>query len=159
MSTFVTSPYVGCSAAEKPFWPKRDKSQGFGDSVPESGKPPFPYFVLRAGPASRTGFCSSHPLVRTTHTKQRRTLFNVSRVIPELDAYSQEAVQVSTLALTPFTQRVKQLVEHPVVMRLGVFTQLGLLNLVYPTALHTLLEHSLGTFSICCQYVLAPVSY
>src|SRR5450759_518958 len=73
MSTFVTSPYVGCSAAEKPFWPKRDKSQGFGDSVPESGKPPFPYFVLRAGPASRTGFCSSHPLVRTTHTKQRRT--------------------------------------------------------------------------------------
>src|SRR5665811_2444146 len=42
---------------------------GLGDSVPESGKPPFPYFVLRAGPASRTGFCSSHPLVRTTHTK------------------------------------------------------------------------------------------
>lgn len=69
-------------------------------------------------------------------------LYNITQVIPELNAYNQDAVQVSTLALTPFTRRVKQLVEHPVVMRLGVFTQLGLLNLVYPTALHTRLENT-----------------
>ena len=41
-------------------------------------------------------------------------------------------------------------------MRLGVFTRLGLFSLVYPYSVtYSTGKHSLGTFSICCQYVLA----
>jgi HD superfamily phosphohydrolase len=47
------------------------------------------------------------------------------------------------------------IVRHPVVQRLGGLTQLGLLNLVYPTATHTRLEHSLGTYSTTIRYLTA----
>lgn len=81
--------------------------------------------------------------------------YNLETRIPELDQYGPNTVQASTLATTPFTARVKCLVEHPEVARLGGFTQLGLLNLVYPTATHTRLEHVIGTFSAMCRYVTA----
>jgi len=40
-------------------------------------------------------------------------------------------------------------------MRLGTVSQLGLLNLIYPTATHTRLEHVIGTFSVLCRYLVA----
>src|SRR5262249_44403470 len=75
--------------------------------------------------------------------------------IPELNLYVQDSIQVSTFSVTPYTRRVQALLSHPTVMRLGSFSQLGLLNLVYPTATHNRLEHSLGTFSVLCRYILA----
>jgi len=81
--------------------------------------------------------------------------YNLEARIPELNIHLQETIQVSTLASTPFTKRISRLLKHPAIMRLGSTTQLGLLNLVYPTATHTRLEHSLGSFSVLCRYVIA----
>jgi serine/threonine protein kinase len=81
--------------------------------------------------------------------------YNLNARIPELNIYTQDTIQASGLAATPFTNRVKALVSDPAVLRLGSFTQLGLLNLVYPTAIHTRLEHTLGTFTVTCRYIEA----
>ncbi|HEV3048643.1 MAG TPA: protein kinase, partial [Solirubrobacteraceae bacterium] len=67
--------------------------------------------------------------------------------VPELDPFSSDVVQLSTGAATAFTARVRSLLEHPTVRRLGSITQLGIVNQVYVTATHTRLEHSLGTYS------------
>jgi HD superfamily phosphohydrolase len=75
--------------------------------------------------------------------------------VPELNLFTQETIQASTLSTTPFTGRVKEIASHPAFMRLGRCTQLGLLNLVYPSARHTRLEHSLGTFSVLCRFLLS----
>jgi HD superfamily phosphohydrolase len=77
--------------------------------------------------------------------------YNLEYRIPEVNLFVQDTIQASTIATTPFTPRVKKLVAHPVVRQLGGFHQLGLLNLVYPTATHTRLEHAIGTFSILCR--------
>lgn len=81
--------------------------------------------------------------------------YNLEARIPELNLFTQDTIQASTLSTTPFTRRVKEIASHPAFMRLGRCTQLGLLNLVYPTARHTRLEHSLGTFSVLCRFLLS----
>ncbi len=81
--------------------------------------------------------------------------YNLEYRIPELNLHIQDTIQVSTLASTPFTSRVSKLIGHPVMMRLGRVSQLGLLNLVYPTATHSRLEHSLGAFSVLIRYIVA----
>ncbi len=72
---------------------------------------------------------------------------DLSADVPELDPYAPDMVQLSTGAATAFTARVRALLEHPSVRRLGSITQLGIVNQVYVTATHTRLEHSLGTYS------------
>lgn len=79
--------------------------------------------------------------------------FNLDSRVPELNLFTQDTIQISTIATTPFTDRMRAIVHSPEFARLGNITQLGLLNLVYPTAVHTRLEHSLGTFSIVCRYI------
>jgi serine/threonine protein kinase len=81
--------------------------------------------------------------------------YNLESRIPELNPYVQDTIQVTTLSTTPFTPRIKALVSHPAMMRLGSITQLGLLNLIYPTATHTRLEHSLGTLSVLARFIVA----
>ena len=81
--------------------------------------------------------------------------YNLEARIPELSIYVADTIQASTLATTPFTPRVKKMVQHPLLSRLGDVTQLGLLNFIYPTATHNRLEHSIGTFSVLCRYVVA----
>src|ERR1035441_2235859 len=81
--------------------------------------------------------------------------YNLEARVPELNLFTQDTVQASTLSTTPFTKRVKDIASHAAFMRLGLCTQLGMLNLVYPTARHTRLEHSLGTFSILCRFLLS----
>lgn len=81
--------------------------------------------------------------------------YNLEGRIPELNPYIESTIQASPTAVTPFTARVRALVSDPDVAALGAVTQLGLLNLVYPTATHTRLEHSLGTFSVLIRYIAA----
>jgi len=81
--------------------------------------------------------------------------YDIEKQIPELSLYLQDTIQVTVLATTPFTTRIREVTSHPFVMRLGSITQLGLLNLIYPTATHTRFEHSLGTFSVLSRIIMA----
>lgn len=81
--------------------------------------------------------------------------YDITDRVPELNLYAAETIQASTLATTPFTPRVRAIVEDALMQRLATFTQLGLLNLIYPSANHNRREHSIGTFSVVCRYILA----
>jgi HD superfamily phosphohydrolase len=48
----------------------------------------------------------------------------------------------------PLTDRVRNLIDTAAFRRLGQITQLGLVSLVYPAALHTRFEHSLGVYRL-----------
>lgn len=56
------------------------------------------------------------------------------RIPPELDV--------------PLTDRVRQIIDAPEFRRLARISQLGLVSLVYPAAIHTRFEHSLGVYRL-----------
>ena len=56
------------------------------------------------------------------------------RIPPELDV--------------PLTDRVRHLIDTPEFRRLARISQLGLVSLIYPAALHTRFEHSLGVYRL-----------
>jgi len=56
------------------------------------------------------------------------------RIPPELDV--------------PLTDRVRQIIDSPDFRRLARISQLGLVSLVYPAAIHTRFEHSLGVYRL-----------
>lgn len=78
---------------------------------------------------------------------------NLLDSIPELNVSYPKRCRTSQGTPASFTKRVKYVVEHPVFARLAHVPQLGPASTVYPTATHTRLEHSLGTFRNCCLYV------
>jgi HD superfamily phosphohydrolase len=80
--------------------------------------------------------------------------YDLERRIPELARSAPSYIQASTLGRTPFTERLGRLMNEPLVRRLAGVSQLGLLNALYPTATHTRLEHSLGTYTNTAQYIL-----
>ena len=73
--------------------------------------------------------------------------------VTELNTFFPKRVQCSVGTPAPFSKRVKLIIEHPVFTRLSSVPQLGILMSTYPTATHTRLEHSLGTFRNCCLYI------
>lgn len=79
--------------------------------------------------------------------------YNLEHEIPELATTRRENIQVSDSAPVVLTPRLRHVVEHPLVRRLGSTTQLGLVRMVYPGATHTRLEHSLGTFGVAARYI------
>jgi HD superfamily phosphohydrolase len=75
--------------------------------------------------------------------------------VEELAPFASSGIQASTLGWTAYTPRVAALLNEPLVSRLAGVSQLGLLNLVYPTASHTRMDHALGTYSNTGQYLYA----
>jgi HD superfamily phosphohydrolase len=75
--------------------------------------------------------------------------------VPELNEFHPDTVKLAACGRTVISRRVKSIIEHPSVSRLGQVTQLGLLNLLYPGATHSRLEHCLGTYATACLYILA----
>ena len=63
----------------------------------------------------------------------------IVRVPPELDV--------------PFTPRVARIVDTAEFRRLAHVTQLGLVSLVYPGAVHTRFEHALGVYHMALRYL------
>jgi HD superfamily phosphohydrolase len=61
------------------------------------------------------------------------------RIPPELDV--------------PLTDRVRQLIDTAEFRRLARISQLGLVSLVYPAAIHTRFEHSLGVYRLALLYL------
>lgn len=61
------------------------------------------------------------------------------RIPPELDV--------------PLTHRVRQIIDTADFRRLARISQLGLVSLVYPAAIHTRFEHSLGVYRLALLYL------
>lgn len=71
---------------------------------------------------------------------------------PELDG-GFGSVRIPELRSVALSDRVVDLVDHPAFQRLRRVRQLGPTHLVYPGAVHTRFEHSLGVFDMARQYL------
>jgi len=76
-------------------------------------------------------------------------------VLPELSALGSiaEGVRVPPDLTVPLTPRVRALLDTPALRRLARVSQLGLVSLVYPGAVHSRLEHSLGVYRLALAFV------
>ncbi len=84
--------------------------------------------------------------------KERRH-WDLEEKVPELAAYSKDIVRVVPGFNTVLTQRLRGVIEAPLVSRLKYVTQLGLVSLVYPTADHSRYDHALGSYTYTTYYV------
>lgn len=64
-------------------------------------------------------------------------------------------IRIPELRSVPLTRRVIEIIDHPAFQRLRGVRQLGPTHLVYPGAVHTRFEHSLGVFDMARRYLLA----
>lgn len=75
-------------------------------------------------------------------------------MIPEL-SHKGPMLRLPAMRNVPLTERVATLIDHPVFQRLRRVRQLGPIHLVYPGAVHTRFEHSLGVYSMAVRYLRA----
>ncbi len=75
--------------------------------------------------------------------------------IPELVGLDASAglLRIPTEQDVPITPRVKAIIDTAEFRRLATITQLGLVNRVYPGAMHTRFEHALGVFHNALRYL------
>ena len=75
--------------------------------------------------------------------------------LPELVALDRrrQLVRIPPELDVPLTGRVRQLIDTPEFRRLARISQLGLVSLVYPAAIHTRFEHSLGVYRMALLYL------
>lgn len=75
--------------------------------------------------------------------------------LPELAALdsSPDGVRIPPDVTAPLTQRVRRLIDTPEVRRLARVSQLGLVALVYPGAVHARFEHSLGVYRLALEFL------
>lgn len=81
--------------------------------------------------------------------------WNPENVVPELRTYPKGTLRVIPDMNTVLTKRLISLIEHPLIARLKMVSQLGLISLVYPTADHTRYDHILGAYTYSTYYVKA----
>lgn len=81
---------------------------------------------------------------------------SLEALVPELNPLHPKVINLGAAeTYAVITPRVKRLLETPEVRRIGNIRQLGLINLVYPGATHSRLEHALGTYAQACEYIRA----
>jgi HD superfamily phosphohydrolase len=75
--------------------------------------------------------------------------------LPELVALDcgAEGVRIPPGDTVPLTPRVRALLDTPPLRRLAGISQLGLVSLVYPGAVHNRLEHSLGVYRLAIEFL------
>jgi HD superfamily phosphohydrolase len=73
--------------------------------------------------------------------------------IPELGSYSQAMLRVGNNLNIALTDRLLDIIRHPLFARLKLTTELGLISFIYPTADHTRFDHILGTYANTVSYV------
>jgi HD superfamily phosphohydrolase len=81
--------------------------------------------------------------------------YAIDEMIPELNRYSNKTIQASASDLNTFTDRLSRLLDTRILSRLANISQLGLMSFVYPTAVHSRLEHVLGTMLNVARYANA----
>ena len=92
----------------------------------------------------------------TTDLRKLTGQYTLPLVIPELDYHAANTIQTSSLSSTPFTDRLRTLISHPMLRRLAGVSQLGFISLVYPTATHSRFEHVSAHLRMC--FVIATLS-
>ncbi|MCL2476583.1 protein kinase [Candidatus Bathycorpusculum sp.] len=75
--------------------------------------------------------------------------------VPELQTFPASTIRVVPNLNTAMTDRLVSLIEHPLIGRLKVVSQLGLVTLIYPTADHSRYDHTLGAYTYTRYYVTA----
>ncbi len=70
--------------------------------------------------------------------------------IPELNTAGLQLLRIPAEVDVPVTPRVLQVLDTPAMQRLRRISQLGLVSYVYPGAVHTRFEHSLGVYRLAC---------
>jgi HD superfamily phosphohydrolase/serine/threonine protein kinase len=80
---------------------------------------------------------------------------DLTRMVPEFARQQTNVIQAASHTPIPFTSRVRALQDAREVRALGKLRQLGLVSMVYPTASHSRLEHTLGTFGMATRYLRA----
>lgn len=78
--------------------------------------------------------------------------YPIHNIIPELDENGIQTIQTSSLSPTPFTSRLSNTISQSLITRLMGISQLGLINLLYPTSTHARYEHVLGVYSNVIRY-------
>ena len=75
--------------------------------------------------------------------------------LPELRALdsSGDGLRIPPDVTVPLTPRVRALLDLPLLRRLARISQLGLVALVYPGAVHSRLEHSLGVYRLALEFL------
>ena len=77
------------------------------------------------------------------------------RELPEIAGLDsrRSMVRIPPEVDVPLTPRVRRLIDTPAFRRLARISQLGLVALVYPAAIHTRFEHSLGVYRLALLYL------
>jgi HD superfamily phosphohydrolase len=80
---------------------------------------------------------------------------NVLRDIPEVAGLDspRALVRIPPELDVPLTERVRRLIDTAAFRRLARISQLGLVSLVYPAAIHTRFEHSLGVYRLALLFL------
>lgn len=75
--------------------------------------------------------------------------------VPELQALEtrSDLIRIPPEVDVPITPRVRALVDTPQFRRLAQVSQLGLVSLAYPAAIHTRFEHSLGVYRLALLFL------
>ena len=75
--------------------------------------------------------------------------------LPELIAaeHAAEGIRIPPDVTVPLTARVRALVDTAEMRRLARISQLGLVSLVYPGAVHSRFEHSLGVYRLALAFL------
>ena len=94
------------------------------------------------------GGASSHIRSRA-HFSEERALQLID-AIPELNNVGLQMLRIPAEVDVPVTPRVLQVLDTPSMQRLRRISQLGLVAYVYPGAVHTRFEHSLGVYRLAC---------
>jgi HD superfamily phosphohydrolase len=80
---------------------------------------------------------------------------DISSEVPEFSQNDHKTIQVAVSEKTTFTSRLAKTLDHPFLRRLAEVSQLGIVQLVYPTCTHTRLEHTLGAYHNAVKYIRA----
>jgi hypothetical protein len=77
-----------------------------------------------------------------------------SRLLPELDGRAAAAgVRIPPGVTVPLSPRVRAILDTVEMRRLAGISQLGLVALVYPGAVHSRLEHALGAYHLALEFL------